>query len=92
MCAILSSPGTRLTGWPRYLCDGSNPHAGQAALMRLARPPGLARAPCSRVRSCLTGMRNRGRVLKVSTTYRGHGVHYEPGPHTMCAIHAVRFL
>ena len=48
---VLSSPGTRLTVRPRYLPDRSNP---QAALVRWGRPPGLARAPCSRVRSCLT--------------------------------------
>ena len=28
--------------------------------------------------------RYRGRVRELSPTYRGHGVHHEPGPHSFC--------
>lgn len=47
----LSSPGTRFTHWFRYVLYT----VGLAALMRLGRPPGLASAPYSLIRSCLIG-------------------------------------
>ena len=54
----MSSFGTRVPLWLRYLCytaKRSSSERGGAALVRSGSPPGLARAPCSRVRSWRIG-------------------------------------
>ena len=49
----MSSSGTRVPDWLRYLCSTSE--RVHAALMRCGLPPGLEKAPCSRDRSWRIG-------------------------------------
>ena len=66
-------------------------HQHDSGLLRICRrqrpqrrrwPPAETRTPSVSQLPGPLSPRNRGRVPELSASYRGHDVHYEPGPHT----------
>ncbi len=81
LIALLHQPQLHEHRWPPRRSAGANDHSEGGATGRRGDPGERA---CVRQVPGPLSPRYRGRVREVSTSYRGHGVQHEPGPHMPC--------